>query len=179
MVIEIELTRGKKALVDDIDNDLTQFNWSAHMAEPTLWYAYRGVYNPSNKQIKGHKMHRYILERILGRSLLKSEFTDHINGNGLDNRRDNIRLATRGQNTANRIKCKTGRNGAKPTSQFKGVSWHMWKGCGRWVAHIQTDHKRIRLGYFLNEIDAAKAYDAAALKHFKEFANINFDKEVQ
>lgn len=179
MVIEIKLTKGKTTIIDDVDKDLMKYRWSAHMAETNLWYAYCAVYNRSEKHTTGHKMHRHILGRIIGRSLLGTEMTDHINGDGLDNRRANLRLATRKQNSANRNKFRTSRNGATSSSKYKGVSWHMWKGCGRWVAQIRVDRKLIHLGYFLNEIEAAKAYDVAALKHFKEFANINFDKEVQ
>lgn len=89
---------------------------------------------------------------------------DHRNGNGLDNRRANLRLATRSRNNSNR-KLQGG------TSPFKGVSWH--KQAEKWRAQI-TDGKAYHLGLFISEEDAARAYDAAARLRFGEFARCNF-----
>jgi hypothetical protein len=58
------------------------------------------------------------------------------------------------------------------SSKFKGVHWH--EKCGKWAAQITCDHKTYHLGYFGDEIDAAKAYDKAALKHHGQFAQTNF-----
>ena len=97
------------------------------------------------------------------------EFCDHINHNGLDNRRANLRLATRSRNAWNRRKAKI-----KSRSKYKGVSWYnMGK---RWNARIQVNRKAKFLGIFADEIEAAKAYDRAARKCFGEFAKLNFDK---
>ena len=92
---------------------------------------------------------------------------DHINNDGMDNRSANLRAATKAQNSRNRKKsCKSF------TSKYKGVSWH--KKSRKWEASITFEYKRIHLGILKNEIDAAKAYDAAAKKYHGEFASLNF-----
>ncbi|MGA2322269.1 MAG: AP2 domain-containing protein [Sedimentisphaerales bacterium] len=92
---------------------------------------------------------------------------DHKNGDGLDNRRSNLRLATHSQNQCNKPKIKT-----KVTSQYVGV--HFDKRRSQWAANIRNNGKTIWLGRFDTEIDAAKAYDQAAKKHHGEFARLNF-----
>jgi len=94
---------------------------------------------------------------------------DHINGDPLDNRRQNLRPATPSQNQANRTKYQ-GRRGV--TSRYKGVCWH--RKDKKWMARIYRDGKQIYLGGFDCEIEAAKAYDSAALEIFGEFALPNF-----
>lgn len=90
---------------------------------------------------------------------------DHINMDGLDNRAKNLRACSHKENTRNT------RRAAK-TSAFLGVSWCAEKGS--WSANIQPDSRKVFLGRFDSEKAAAKAYDAAAIKHFGEFANLNF-----
>jgi hypothetical protein len=92
---------------------------------------------------------------------------DHRNTNSLDNRRSNLRLATRAQNVQNSQK----RN-IKTTSRFIGVC--LDKESGRWIAAITKEGKKVHLGRFDSEPDAAKAYDAAAKKYRGEFARLNF-----
>jgi hypothetical protein len=92
---------------------------------------------------------------------------DHKNGDGLDNRRSNLRLATHSQNQCNKLKIKT-----KVTSQYVGV--HFDKRRSQWATSIRNNGKTIWLGRFDSEIDAAKAYDQAAKKHHGEFARLNF-----
>jgi hypothetical protein len=87
---------------------------------------------------------------------------DHINGDGLDNRIANLRLATNSQNMANR------RHNRNSTSPYKGVSYV--KKWGRWVARIQKDKKRVEIGYFFTPEEAHAAYVAAAREAFGEFA---------
>jgi len=91
---------------------------------------------------------------------------DHINGEGLDNRRANLRFATVAQNAWNSKK----RN---PRSGYKGVCFDKQKHL--WRAAIVCHRKRIHLGYFKNKIHAARAYDFAAKKYHKEFASLNFE----
>ena len=106
-------------------------------------------------------MHQIILEVPDGL------IVDHINNDGMDNRSANLRAATRAQNSRNRKKFPR-----KCSSKYKGVYLH--KSSLKWQARIMFEKKRIYLGYFKNEIDAAKAYDEAAKKYHGEFACLNF-----
>lgn len=98
-------------------------------------------------------------------------FVDHINRDALDNRRANLRLATESQNCMNRRKCKG------TSSQYKGVSIDRRKKL--WKAAIKIDEKNSHLGYFESEIEAARAYDAAARKYHGEYAYQNFEDEYR
>lgn len=148
---QIELTRGKVALVDDdVFDYMSQWTWCT-VKSGNKFYAFSGG---------GILMHRIITEAP------DDMFVDHINGNGLDNRRKNLRICTPAENTANRKKNKNN------TSGFKGVYWRSKKRL--FEASIRKDKKYHYLGYFELAIDAALAYDAAAKKLFGEFALLNF-----
>ncbi len=110
---------------------------------------------------------RHPLNACLERSRKAELFVDHIDCNALDNRRANLRIVTRTQNAKNRSKTKK-----KCSSVYKGVHWH--KSNKKWGATITVNHKKIHLGYFEDEIQAAKCYDKAAKKYHKEFACLNF-----
>jgi hypothetical protein len=138
---------------------LNNFHWCINVSRRNI-YAVRLVLT-DNWQLKKVRMHREIMNAPDG--LL----VDHKNGETLDNRRANLRLATHSQNMCNKPKTNT-----TSTSQFRGV--HSDKRKGRWVAKIQINRKRIWLGYFDNETDAARAYDEAAKKYHGEFARLNF-----
>jgi len=97
----------------------------------------------------------------------KGLLVDHRNSDSLDNRRSNLRLATHSQNQFNKRKTKT-----NTTSRYLGVTFD--KSRGQWAAKIKHSNKRIWLGRFDSEIEAAKAYDEAAKKYHGEFARLNF-----
>ena len=107
-------------------------------------------------------MHREILKVPDGM------FVDHINHNGLDDRKANLRPATSAENNRNRRKSTK----RKYHSRVKGVSWN--KDQKKWSARILFNHNKKFIGYFDDETEAAKAYDTAAKKHHKEFAVLNF-----
>ena len=90
---------------------------------------------------------------------------DHINLNGIDNRRANLRVANNSQNVAH------ARKTTNCSSKYKGVHWH--KGISKWVARITVSGLEIQIGCFSDEGYAARAYDTAAMKHFGEFALTN------
>jgi AP2 domain-containing protein len=152
---EIELTRGKLAMVDNGDYDeLIQWEWTANLSKGK-WYARRHLGNR-----KYMSMHRQIMGNILGVDF------DHKDGNGLNNQRHNLRECTHIQNMQN------GLIKSNNTSGYKGVSWY--KNYGKWLSRIVVNRQRVCLGYFDDIIDAAMAYDNAAKKYFGEFARTNF-----
>lgn len=106
-------------------------------------------------------LHRF----ILGIAPLDPIQVDHINGNRSDCRRANLRCCSSGQNAANRRKI----NGT--SSQFKGVTYKR----GRWEAQIKTNRKTLYLGRYVNELEAARAYDEKARELFGEFSWTNSD----
>lgn len=157
---QIPLTKGKTALVDDADfEELNKFRWFAEFAR-NKWYARRkgarAVSLNGRKLRPSFLMHR----QIMGNPPM---MVDHKNGNGLDNQKDNLRLATNSQNQANTGKIQSG-----GSSKFRGVKWE--KARGKWFCQIRVSGKNIFVGRFAEELDAAKAVDEAAKKHFGEFA---------
>ena len=116
-------------------------------------------------------IHRTIMERMLGRNLVDGELVDHINGNGLDNRRANLRVCTHQQNIFNQQKRKD-----KCSSKYKGVCWS--KRNKSWLAQIRFNYKLIYLGYYKNEDDAGLAYNEKAKELFGEFARLNIIEET-
>ena len=155
----IPLTQGRFAIVDAEDYEqLAEHKWHA-VREGHSFYAARRY---GGRIVK---MHREILNAPPHLQC------DHINHNGLDNRKANLRPATPIQNVWNRRKFR------RPSrSKYKGVDWA--KDMRRWRARIRFKGKRIYLGSFEEEIDAAKAYDRAARKYHAEFASLNFPESA-
>jgi hypothetical protein len=154
----IYLGEGEWTIVEPGDYYwLNKYNWCL-LDKGQQKYARRILYDPK-AGITSVSMHREIMKPP------KYKLIDHRNGNGLDNRRDNLRPATRSENMYNRRKTKS-----KTTSSFIGIYFDGKK----WRASIKYSGKKLCLGSYINEIDAAKAYDAAARKHHREFARLNF-----
>lgn len=154
----IWLTQGQFALVDDVDYEsLRGYNWHAERRK-NKFYA-RG-----RKAVNGNKIMVYMHSVILNSQT--GMVVDHKDGNGLNNQRDNLRSCTQQENIRNQKP----RDGY--TSAFKGVFFH--KVAKKWTAQIRDDYKRIHLGLFVTEIEAARAYDEAAKRLHKQYANLNF-----
>ena len=154
MSVEIPLTRGFVAIVDDEDADLAALKWYAQRHRRTV-YASRGS--------SGSRMR---LHRAIGDRIGLEGLVDHINGDGLDNRRANLRSATNSQNLANRPRQ------VNNTSGFKGVSWD--KRTHRWYVRAKLKGKEHFIGRFRDPVDAAKAYDRKVTELFGGFAYLNF-----
>ena len=151
----IELTQGKEAIVDDEDYErLSKFNWCAVSIGRNFMASRWAKVSLENGNVY---MHSDIAGNINGLHL------DHINGNGLDNRSENLRWALPKENIRN------SRKQQNTSSQYKGVTWDR----GKWKAAICVDGKRMHLGRFSSEQDAAKAYNEASKKYFGEFARGN------
>ncbi|MGI0016337.1 MAG: hypothetical protein ACREBU_23195 [Nitrososphaera sp.] len=156
----IKLTKGKYAIVDDTDfNWLNQWKWCVN----NTGYAFRFQYLGQGRRMV-LLMHRMIMDTPKGME------TDHINGNGFDNQRKNLRMCVREENMRNQKK-----QSRHTSSVFKGVCWD--KKAKRWLASIY--HKRqISIGLFTNEVHAAMAYDIWAKDLFGEFARLNFQEQI-
>ncbi len=151
----IPLTKGQNAVVDAADYDwLMQWNWMAlYVKSQNRYYACRGI-SISPWTIYMHRL----LTGNLG------NHTDHEDGNGLNNRRQNLRPCTVSQNHGNR------KHPTKNHSGYKGVYWNRFS----WCAGIHINNRHVHLGSYRTREEAAKAYDLAAKSHFGEFASLNF-----
>ena len=153
---EIPLSQNKVALVDDEDyNRLNKVRWYAHK-ERDIWYADRK--NGGGKPLV-IRMARQIMKNPIGM------FVDHIDGNGLNNQKSNLRICTNAENLHNRGVQKNN------TTGYKGVCWDKEKG--KYRASISFECKRINLGRFSSKREAAIAYNKAAIKYHGEFAYRN------
>lgn len=161
-MIKIPLGRNKlEALLSDEDKDLTALSWYAHRSGDGFYAAHREGTGDRARVW----MHREVMRRILGREVLPTEIVDHIDQNKMNNQRDNLRVATRSQNEANKTIWGRG------VSRYRGVSWSKQKK--KWKASIQVNNKQIHLGYFTTENEAALAWNDAALDNFGEYATLN------
>jgi hypothetical protein len=158
---QIPLTKGQFALVDDEDFEfLNQWKWNAYKSKYS-YYARRSAKKSDGAHYKNRNvifMHNVILGTKNGL------VGDHKDGNGLNNQRENLRMATRSQNTANKR--------AYGKSKYLGVYFDTT--ARKWRATIKNNDKVLCLGRFYLEEDAAKAYDKKAIEIHGEFANLNF-----
>jgi len=161
---QIPLTRGRHAIVDDADYEwLSQWKWTLLTTMPTVGkheYSYAARQHPCGKLVL---MHRAILRAP------ESKCVDHMNGNRLDNRRSNLRLASHSENMANRKKHKNN------TSGYMGV-WQR-KSSGNWRVELRFENKRHCGGTYATPEEAARAYDELARRIHGEFATLNFPKD--
>ena len=159
---QIPLTQGKFAIVDNEDFKwLSRWKWYAKQVKDK-WYAYRNV-RLNTKNGCGQTliaMHRIILNTLQG------FYSDHRDGNGLNNQRDNLRVCSCSQNQANGSLRKDNQSG------YRGVSWS--QQVKKWRAQIKYQGKVIYLGAFRNKKIAANIYDQKANELFGEFARLNF-----
>lgn len=160
----IGLSQGKYAIVDPKDHErISKHKWYTCNRDRT-YYAIRGQWSPILKKRLTIAMHREIID------VPDDLYVDHINHHGWDNRKANLRPATAADNARNARYPKI-----NTTSKYRGVWYNKKKK--RWRAVIGINNTRKIIGNFRNEIDAAKAYDKAAKKYYKEFAILNFPDE--
>lgn len=146
-----------KILLDVEDKYLlSEYKWTSQINPVGQIYFYASV----NKKVK--RLHRLIM------NCPDDMVVDHINGNTLDNRKCNLRVCTKLQNQYNQKKHKGNRH-----SKFKGVTFRKKLKTKPWEAFIYKNYKSKRLGYFATEIEAAQAYNKAAIAAYGEFAKLN------
>lgn len=152
-----------KCVIDTSDFDLIKdYTWVANNRRDETFYARTILQNPR----RNLKMEHVLLPPKDGLT------PDHIDRSGMNNRRLNLRYATKSQQTANQK-----RRQSSKTSQYRGVSWN--KDTNKWRAQITAEDRKNHLGLFSSEVDAAKAFDAAALKYYGEFASLNFPEQME
>jgi hypothetical protein len=160
MVMEILLSQGAIALVDDADYA------SAIAVDPWCLSDCGGHMYAQHAYTDQFGMQRTIRMHTF---LTRWTLVDHVNGDGLDNRRVNLRPAMPSENSANQ------RLSRANSSGFKGV--HLYKRTGKWRAYISAGGVARHIGYFATPEDAARAYDAEAIATWGEYARPNFPQE--
>lgn len=154
------------ALVDDEDHPyLKGFRWHRRWNRDKF-YVQTSIWDKVKDVCLNIALHNAILWKPKGYVI------DHINGNNSDNRRSNLRICTPAENARNTRRYNRNTSGYKGVSLVKGIKEETWK------SEITLDNKRIYLGVFKNKLDAAKAYDEAAVKYHREYARTNFKKKT-
>lgn len=139
------------AMVDDEDFErVNQYDWQVAIC-------YWNIYAKGLVKGKETYLHPFILKT--------NSLVDHINGNGLDDQKHNLRITSTQKNAFNQ------KIRSNNTSGYKGVSWY--RRLNKWVARINIDYKGFTLGYFSDPVEAARAYNKKAVELFGEFARLN------
>ena len=158
---EIRLTQGQVALVDDGDyQELSKYRWYA------AWNPHTHSYRAVRTDCTGDKPKTVYMARVIMQAH-PGQKVDHRRHDTLNNQRENLRLCTNAENGYNR------KSNVGSSSAFKGVVWH--RRDRKWQAYIRLANHLHHLGYFADEIAAARAYDVKAVEIFGDFALTNFD----
>ena len=160
---EIQLTKGYTAIVDDEDyEELSKYRWRTHLETYTS-YVVRAGLKAEGKRHSVVLMHRQIMD------CPSNMVIDHINHNGLDNRKENLRICTRAENSMNTIRKQL------PKYKFKGVCHMGGKRKEKpYAAQIFKNQKKYHIGCFATPEEAARAYDKKALELFGQYAQLNY-----
>lgn len=163
----IPLPQQKFAEVDDADHAyISTFRWKISKGRGGTMYACRHVRRDDGTRTT-RAMHRDVVERMIGRLLSGIEHVDHIDGNGLNNTRSNLRNVTCSQNLRN---CRKKFDGA--SSRYLGVC----KSGTKWSSRIKVSYKQIWLGTFRTEVEAALAREWYVASHPELCARRNFEE---
>jgi hypothetical protein len=167
----IQLSKGKETIVDDaVYEALMQHGWKWQYSSDGYAVASIKYHSCTGRTTTAVYLHRWIWDSWANRSLGGLQI-DHINRDRLDNRLENLRAATHGQNRCN------SENSKNNISKYRGIWFD--KRCRKYRAHLVVNGKRNYLGYYTDPLDAAKAYDEAAQQYHGEFASINFNTSTQ
>ena len=175
---EIGLTRGYVAFVDDDDYDcISSHKWHVYrICTGNKEYVYPRT-TLSKTHSDGYKWKREVLMHRFIMSAAPDQIVDHVNGNTLDCRRDNLRICTSAENSWNAHKSKL-INGKPTISEYKGLRFDPRNKTNPWTAHISVNKKRIYLGKFKTEEEAALMYDVGSFIYHGKFGKPNFCKIV-
>lgn len=156
---EISLKNGRIAIIDDEDYEIvSQYRWYLLKGKNTEYACHKKTENAIS--LPTILMHRLVMNAPKGSQI------DHINGDGLDNRKCNLRFCSHQENSRNSPKNWRG------TSKYKGVG--LCKRRKKWRARIKLNNKQVEIGCYNTEIEAATAYNMVALANFRQFARLNY-----